>query len=210
MDISSPANRVLIFGSYFSVSCRQASRPSLSCQEHGIESCTLAIHEYHPVELCRRGPIVIVNVHGVRGRRCAFATLSNSFCRCGIAAPAYPLNTVLQYRHASCAPEKSLGFLSKRVSTPTPVACVPRSGAPRTSCLSAASSFAACCLLQLILQFHVLPGQPLQRSRELLMHCSHGVFCPLGVSGTRCLTRVHQAARFPTQKRSTVTPAPPP
>ena len=30
MDISCPANRVLIFGSYFSVSCRQASRPSLS------------------------------------------------------------------------------------------------------------------------------------------------------------------------------------
>ena len=30
MDISCPATRVLIFGSYFSVSCRQASRPSLS------------------------------------------------------------------------------------------------------------------------------------------------------------------------------------
>ena len=43
-----------------------------------------------------------------------------------IAAPAYSLNTVLQARHASCAPEKSLGFSSKRVSTPTPVACVPR------------------------------------------------------------------------------------
>ena len=52
----------------------------------------------------------------------AIAAMSISFCRRGIAAPAYTLNTVLQSRHVSCAPEKSLGCPSKRVSTPTPVA----------------------------------------------------------------------------------------
>ena len=114
----------------------------------------------------------------------AFAASSINFSRRGIAAPAYPLNTVLQSRHASCASEKSLGSASKRVSTPTPVACVPRSGAPRTSFLSAASSFAACCLF--CFSSFCNSVFCLQRSRELLMHCSHGFFGHLGRLGTRC------------------------
>ena len=94
---------------------------------------------------------------------CAYAARSSSSiivafgvgsvgCKRGIAAPAYPLNTVLQSRHASCAPEKSSA------------------------------------LCQLILQFHILPGQPLQRGSQLLMNCSQSVFCHLGVSGMRCLS----------------------
>ena len=120
----------------------------------------------------------------------AFAASSINFCRRGIAAPAYPSNTVLHSRHASCAPEKSLGFPSKRVSTPTPVGCVPRSGAPQTSCLSAASSFAACCLLSFssLCNSVFCLVKPSSAVRELLMHCSHGVFGHLGLSGTRCLS----------------------
>ena len=69
------------------------------------------------------------------------------------------------------------------MSTPTPVACVPRSGAPRTSCLSAESSFAACCLLCASSFFNSVFCL-----RELLMHCFHSIFFHLDVSGTRCLS----------------------
>ena len=65
----------------------------------------------------------------------------------------------------------------------------PRCGA-RTSCLGAASSLAACCLLWACSsQVNVLPGQTVQRRRELLLHRSHGFFRHRrpGVSGTKCL-----------------------
>ena len=90
----------------------------------------LADHEHHPVELSRRRSIVFFQDRGVWDRRYGatpFAASSINLCRRGIAAPVYSLNTVLQSRHASCTPEKSFGFPSKRVLTPTPVACVPRS-----------------------------------------------------------------------------------
>ena len=76
---------------------------AVSCQEDDVKCRALADHEHHPAELGRR-PIVFSQDRGVWD----------------------------QSRHPSCVPGKSLGFSSKRVSTPTPVACVPRSGAPRT------------------------------------------------------------------------------
>ena len=112
----------------------------------------------------------------------AFAASSISFCRRGTAAPACTLNAMLQSRQASCAPKKSHGFSSSRVSTPTPVTCDPRSGDPQ------ARSFAACCLLCASSFCSSAFCQTLQRSRELLMHCSHSIFCHLGVSGKRCLS----------------------
>ena len=143
MDINCPAKRVLIFGSYISVGCRQASRPALSQrQKHDVQSCSLADHEHQPVELCRRCPIVFFQDRGVWGRRCC--------SRC------FPSSTSV----VVAAPEKSSGFPSSRVSTPTPVVRDPCCGA-RTSCLSAASSFAA--LGQFCLQFIVMPGRTNQR-----------------------------------------------
>ena len=147
MDISCPANRGLIYGSYFSVSCRQASRPSLSPARNTVLRAAplqiMSIIQWSCADAARSSSSRIVTF-GIGAP--AFATSTINFCRRGTAAPAYPLNTVLQSRHASWAPENSPGFPNSRVSTPTPVACDPRSGA-RISCLSAASSFAACCLL---------------------------------------------------------------
>ena len=93
----------------------------------------------------RAAPLQIVRIIQ---QSCADAARSSSssvisFCSRGTAAPAYPL---APSRHTSGAPEKSPGFPSSHVSMPTPVVCDPRRGA-RTSCLSTASSFAACCLL---------------------------------------------------------------
>ena len=116
------------------------------------------------MELSRRRPIVFYHVAFGIGAT-AFAASSISFCRRGTAAPAYPLNTVLQSRHASCAPEKSPLPKQPRVHTDS------RRLRPtqwRTSdFLSECCKLVRCflsALIQLILQFRVLPGQPLQRS----------------------------------------------
>ena len=94
-------------------------------------------------------------------------------------------NTVLK-----AAPLQIMGIVhqlpNKRVSSPTPVVCVPRSDFLSECCKLVRRLLSALC--QLMLQFHVLPGQPLQSSRELLMYCSHRFICHLRVSGTRCLS----------------------
>ena len=118
----------------------------------------------------------------------AFAASSISFCRRGIAAPAYPLNAGLQSRHASCAPEKSHGSPANACphQLPSPASHAVEHLGPPECCKLVRCLLSA--LIQLILQFRVLHGQTLQRSRELLMHRPHGVFRHLGLSGTRCLS----------------------
>ena len=134
MDISCPANRVLIIGSYFSVSCRQASRPSLSPARNTMLSAAPS------------------QVMSITQQTCAGAarSLSSRIVAFGIGATAFAASSInfwCSSRATRLAPLRSRLASPANASTPTPVACVPRSGGPRTSCLSAASSFAACCLL---------------------------------------------------------------
>ena len=169
---------------------------AVSSQDHDVERCALADHEHHPTELSRRRRSFSFRIVPFGIGATAFAASSINFCRRGIAAPAYPLNTVLQSRHASYAPEKSLGLPQQtRIHTD--------SHRLRPMQWSTSDFLSECCklvrcllsaLIQLIVQFCVLPGQTLQRSRELLMHCSHGVFGHLGLSGTRAFqpTRINQ------------------
>ena len=73
----------------------------------------------------------------------AFAASSISFCRRGTAAPAHPLNTVLQSRQASCAPERPTQWRSSDFLSDC---------RKLVRCLLSA-------LCKLILQFRILPRE---------------------------------------------------
>ena len=120
---------------------------AVSRQEHDVERCAIADHEHHPVELSRRRPIVFFQDRGVSDRRHRLRSVIHQLLQTWYRCASVPLEHCAPVSPRVLRTEKSLGFTSKPVSTPTPVACVPRSGAPRASCLIAASSFAACCLL---------------------------------------------------------------
>ena len=90
--------------------------------------------------------------------------------------------------NASCAPEN--GFQQTRVVHTDSRRLCPTQWST-SDFLSECCKLIRCllsALCQFILQLHVLSGQPLQSSRELLMHCSHRIFCHLRVCGTSCLS----------------------
>ena len=144
---------------------------------------SFADHE-HPVELCRRCPIVIVKDRGVLGWLCCFRgvfqLLQTWHC-------AYPLNTVLQSRvlctrELARLPQQSRVHTDSRRLRPTQWS---------SDLLSECCKLVPCLLStlgQFSLQVRVLPGHTVQRCRELLMHRSYGFFRHLEVPGTRCFS----------------------
>ena len=164
---------------------------AVSCQKHGVESCTVADHEHHLVKLCRRCSIVVLQDRGRLGSALPPSQHHAS------ASPAWSVQTWYRctsvlLEHSAPVPPSFLCTRESHLASPRvhsdPVTCDPRSGDSRTSFLSVASSFAACCLL--CANSFCSSGFCLVKTSsavELLMHCSHGIFCHLEVWGTRCL-----------------------
>ena len=83
------AKRALIFGSNFSVSLQTFT---VTCQEHDVQSCSIANHEHHPAELCRCCPIFLKD-RGVWDRRSCLRNFHHqrlqSWHRCASQTPEH-------------------------------------------------------------------------------------------------------------------------
>ena len=119
---------------------------TVTCQELDVQRCSPADHEHHPVELCPRCPTVFLQDRGVRDRRCRFRgfhhQLLQSWHRCASVTPAHC--TPVSPRVLST---REVAWLSQQPSVHADPRRLRHALWSSSSCLSAASSLAACCLL---------------------------------------------------------------
>ena len=151
----------VVIRSVVSPSVRRTNPAKRARQPPSLARCTMfrvapfADHEHHPMDLQGRG----------WDRRSCFRSshhqLLQSWHRCASG-------TLHSCRHALST--RVAWAFPTAVCPPTPVVCDPRCGA-RSSCLSAASSLAACCLPLTNSVCTFLPGQTAQRSSVVVQKC---------------------------------------